>query len=153
MNRTQDWLEQAKHDLAHARQSIDLEHFAWSCFAAQQAAEKPVKALHLHLGTVAWGHSVFELLDGLPSDLHPQIELLERAKILDRFYIPLRYASAHPAGPSYRYYVRADAEQAVVAAQEVIEYRERHILQTGQGAKWTCFPTPSPKHDVCSARV
>ena len=67
MNRTQDWLEQAKHDLAHARQSIGLEHFAWSCFAAQQAAEKAVKALHLHLGTVAWGHSVFELLDGLRS--------------------------------------------------------------------------------------
>jgi HEPN domain-containing protein len=134
MNRTQDWLEQAKHDLAHARQSIGLEHFAWSCFAAQQAAEKAVKALHLHLGTVAWGHSVFELLDGLPSDLHPQIELLERAKILDRFYIPPRYANAHPAGPSYRYYVRADAEQAVIAAQEVIEYCERHILQAGQGA-------------------
>jgi HEPN domain-containing protein len=82
---------------------------------------------------VAWGHSVFELLDGLPSDLHPQIELLERAKILDRFYIPPRYANAHPAGPPYRYYVRADAEQAVIAAQEVIEYCERHILQTGQG--------------------
>jgi len=47
MNRTQDWLEQAKHDLTHARQSIGLEHFAWACFAAQQAAEKAVKAFHL----------------------------------------------------------------------------------------------------------
>jgi len=41
---------------------------------------------------------------------------------LDRFYIPPRYANAHPAGPPYRYYVRADAEQAVAAAQEVIDW-------------------------------
>lgn len=131
MKRTQDWLDQAKRDLAHARQSIGLEHFEWACFAAQQAAEKAVKALHLHLGTVAWGHSVFELLDGLPSDLRPEVELLERGKVLDRFYIPPRYANAHPSGPPYRYYMHADAEQAVAAAQEVIEYCERHILQTG----------------------
>jgi HEPN domain-containing protein len=129
MRRTQDWLEQAKRDLAHARQSIGLEHYEWACFAAQQAAEKAVKALHMHLGTVAWGHSVFELLDGLPADLHPGVELLDRGKVLDRFYIPSRYANAHPSGPPYRYYLLADAEQAVAAAQEVIEYCERHILQ------------------------
>lgn len=44
MSRTQDWFEQAKHDLAHACQSIGLEHFVWSCFAAQQAAEQAVVA-------------------------------------------------------------------------------------------------------------
>jgi HEPN domain-containing protein len=99
MKRTQDWLDQATWDLAHAHQSIGLEHFEWACFAAQQAAEKAVKALHLHLGTVAWGHSVFELPDGLPSDLRPEVELLERGKVLDRFYIPPRYANAHPSGP------------------------------------------------------
>lgn len=130
MNRTQDWLEQARRDLSHARQSISMEHFEWACFAAQQAAEKAVKALHLHLGTVAWGHSVFELLDGLPPALHPGVELLERGKILDRFYIPPRYVNAHPSGPPYRYYLRADAEQAIAAAQEIIAYCERNILQS-----------------------
>ena len=84
MNRTQDWLKQAKHDLDHARQSIGLEHFAWACFAAQQAAEKAVKALHLHLGTVAWGHSKGEGGNWkrdkgrrIPSsNLHPPISIL-----------------------------------------------------------------------------
>jgi len=128
--RYRDWLEQAKRDLSHARESIILEHFEWACFAAQQAAEKAAKALHLRLGTVVWGHSVFELLDGLPANLRPDTALLEHGKVLDRFYIPPRYANAHPAGPPYRYYLRADAEQAIAAAKEVIAYCEHHILQT-----------------------
>jgi HEPN domain-containing protein len=107
-----------------------MEHFEWACFAAQQAAEKAAKALHLHTGTVAWGHSVFELLDGLPDEFRPETELLERVKVLDRFYIPPRYANAHPSGPPYQYYVRADAAQAVASAEEVVRYCERHVLQT-----------------------
>ncbi len=131
MRRSRDWPDQAKRDLEHARQSIGLEHFEWACFAAQQAAEKALKALHLHQGTVAWGHSVFELLDGLPEDQRPATELLDKAKVLDRFYIPLRYVNAHPSGPPYPYYPRADAEQAVAIAEEVVAYCERQILQAG----------------------
>ncbi len=133
MNRYRDWLEQARRDLDHARQSIPLSHFEWACFAAQQAAEKGVKALHLRLGTVAWGHSVLELLDGLPAGHRPEERLLDQARILDRFYIPPRYPNAHPAGPSHQFYTAADAQQAVSAAEEVIEYCERQILQVGQG--------------------
>ncbi len=129
MNRARDWLTQARRDLEHARRSIDLEHFEWACFAAQQAAEKAAKALHMHLGTIAWGHSVFELLDGLPSALRPPGALVDQAKMLDRFYIPSRYPNAHPAGPSSQFYTRADAEQGVSAAEAVVSYCERHISQ------------------------
>lgn len=131
MQRWQDWLDQAKRDLEHAHRSIDLGHFEWACFASHQAAEKALKALHLRQGTVAWGHSVFELLDGLPEEQRPSEELLDRAKILDRFYIPPRYANAHPSGPPYRYYTRADAEQAVAIGQEVVAYCERQIFPAG----------------------
>lgn len=132
MQRSRDWLDQAKRDLEHARQSIGLGHFEWSCFAAQQAAEKVLKALHLYQGTVAWGYSVFELLDGLPEGERPMADLLDGAKVLDRFYIPSRYANAHPSGPPYRYYIRTDAERAVDIAEEVVTYCERQIFQTGQ---------------------
>ncbi|HOJ41050.1 MAG TPA: HEPN domain-containing protein, partial [bacterium] len=37
--RAQDWLEQAKLDLRHARNARDDQDYNWSCFAAQQAAE------------------------------------------------------------------------------------------------------------------
>jgi HEPN domain-containing protein len=130
MNRAKDWLDQARRDLEHARQSIGLGHFEWACFAAQQAAEKAAKALHMHLGTIAWGHSVFELLDGLTHERRPSAALLDHARMLDRFYIPPRYPNAHPAGPPSQYYTRADAEQGVAAAREVVDYCERQILPT-----------------------
>jgi HEPN domain-containing protein len=42
------------------------ERHEWACFAAQQAAEKAVKALHLYLGQEAWGHVIAKLLVELP---------------------------------------------------------------------------------------
>jgi len=128
MNRAKDWLQQAKRDLEHARQSIGFGHFEWACFASQQAAEKAAKALHLHLGTDAWGHSVFELLDGLPAGARPADPLLDQARMLDRFYIPPRYPNAHPSGPPSQYYTRVDAEQGVAGAEAVVSYCERQVL-------------------------
>ena len=50
MRRSKDWLDQAIGDLEHARASIELGHFEWSCFAAQQAAEKAAKAVFEDMG-------------------------------------------------------------------------------------------------------
>jgi HEPN domain-containing protein len=44
-NRYLDWLRQADADLRHARHAAADVNFEWSCFAAQQAAEKALKAL------------------------------------------------------------------------------------------------------------
>ena len=49
-NRAPDWLAQAQRDFEHAEQSRGAGRHEWACFAAQQAAEKAVKALHLHAG-------------------------------------------------------------------------------------------------------
>jgi HEPN domain-containing protein len=132
MQRSKDWLEQAKRDLEHAHLSAGLGHFEWACFAAQQSAEKALKALYLHLGTVAWGHSVFELLDSIAPSLTVPADLLDKVKVLDRFYLPPRYADAHPAGPPYQFYTAMDAAQAEEMAREVVTFCERHILQAGQ---------------------
>ena len=43
-NRYADWFRQAEADLRHARNSVEDGDFEWSCFAAQQAAEKAPKA-------------------------------------------------------------------------------------------------------------
>jgi len=58
MNRARDWLAQAVRDLEQAQESRDSGRHEWACFAAQQSAEKAVKALHLHHGQEAWGHVV-----------------------------------------------------------------------------------------------
>ena len=63
MERSRDFLLQAKRDLEQARLSLREGFFEWAAFAAQQAAEKAVKAVFQRLGAVAWGHSVAGLLE------------------------------------------------------------------------------------------
>lgn len=47
-------ISQAVRDLEQAEDSRLEGRHEWACFAAHQAAEKAVKALHLHLGQEAW---------------------------------------------------------------------------------------------------
>ncbi len=61
-NRSQDWRRQAQHDLEHAKACRALGTYDWACFAVRQAAEKAVKAFHLHIGQEAFGHLVRRLL-------------------------------------------------------------------------------------------
>lgn len=49
-NRAPDWFRQAERDLEQAEDSKGADRHEWACFAAQQAAEKAIKALHLSLG-------------------------------------------------------------------------------------------------------
>ena len=48
-NRSLDWLSQAQRDLEQAEDSRRAGRHEWACFAAQQAGEKAVNALHLSL--------------------------------------------------------------------------------------------------------
>jgi len=42
-----DWLRQSKRDLAHARHAAEDGDYEWSCFAAQQSAEKALNSILL----------------------------------------------------------------------------------------------------------
>jgi HEPN domain-containing protein len=53
-DRHADWLRQAKQGLNHARNAAKDEDYEWSCFAAQQGAEKAVKAVYQRLGLYAY---------------------------------------------------------------------------------------------------
>ena len=101
-DRSRDWLAQAERDLEQARASRKDDRHEWACFAAQQSAEKAVKALHLSLNQEAWGHMVARLLSELPIEV-PQ-PLIEKAKVIDGFYIPTRYANGHPEGAPFEHY-------------------------------------------------
>ncbi len=45
-------------DLAQAQLSAEAGHHEWACFASHQAAEKALKALHLHHGQQSWGRGL-----------------------------------------------------------------------------------------------
>ena len=67
VSRALDWFAQAEKDLAHAKAAQEDGSHEWACFAAQQSAEKAVKALHLKSGQEAWGHVIARLLAELPA--------------------------------------------------------------------------------------
>lgn len=111
---------QAERDLAQANASREDQRHEWACFAAQQAAEKAVKALHLHLGQEAWGHVVARLLAELPVEV--ESSLIERAKVLDNFYIGTRYPNGHPEGPPFEHYGQIQSGEAIRYAGEILAF-------------------------------
>ena len=119
--RAADWFRQAEADLEHARHALRDEHFEWACFAAQQAAEKAAKAAHAALGQEAWGHVVTELLEALQPHA-PAVDeaLLDRARALDKRYIPTRYPNGLAGGAPTDFYTRAEAERAISDAEAVL---------------------------------
>ncbi len=128
-NRSSDWLNQALRDLHHAFLSRENGDHEWACFAAHQAAEKAVKALHLYWGQEAWGHVVSKLLQELPKEILVDEQLVEKAKVLDNFYIPARYPNGHPEGAPFEHYGPLQSEEAIKYAGEIVEFVRSQMAQ------------------------
>ena len=128
-SRADDWLRQALRDLAHARDTLEDGVYEWAAFAAQQAAEKAVKALFQSLGAEARGHSVTQLLASLPPAVRPSEAAIEDAKELERHYIGPRYPNSYPEGAPGDFYTAVEAQRAIAAAERVIEHCQRHLVR------------------------
>jgi HEPN domain-containing protein len=119
-NRAKDWLAQAVRDLEQARASQQEDRHEWACFAAQQSAEKAVKALHLARGQEAWGHVISRLLNELPQTV-PE-DLVDKGKVLDAFYVATRYVNGHPEGPPFEHYGPLQSNDAITYASEIVTF-------------------------------
>jgi HEPN domain-containing protein len=128
VERSKDWLDQAERDIRQAEASLRDEFFEWACFAAQQAAEKAVKALIQSVGGEPWGHSVAGLIDLLPEHVRPS-QLRDLALELDQAYIPSRYLNAHPAGFPGKAFTRALSERLIDYAHQLITYCRQRISE------------------------
>lgn len=120
-------MAQAKADLEHARKSVSITDYEWACFAAQQAAEKAVKAFHLSRGTVAWGHSVLDLVEAFVDEMDVPGEVRDAARVLDQYYISPRYPDVHPAGTPRRYFAETDAQQAIERSASVVSWCDQNL--------------------------
>ncbi len=144
-----DWLRQAKRDLAHARRAAEDRDYEWSCFAAQQGAEKALKAVYQRLGALAWGHSVTNLLTSLPEPHCPAEKLVEYAKALDKHYIPTRYPNGFEQGAPMDYYTQPEAERGIHDAQAIINFCEDILAgftesAAGNQSSGSSDETPAP---------
>ena len=119
-SRAEDWLRQALRDLDHARAALERQTFEWAAFAAQQAAEKAVKAVFQAMGAEAWGHAVADLLTELGQRHAVPDALVEGGLELDKAYIPTRYPNAHPSGAPTTRYTKGEATRLIGYADEII---------------------------------
>jgi len=115
--RSQDWYKQALRDL---EQAVDSQNSGRH--AAQQAAEKAVKALHLKNRQEAGGHVVSRLLHELPNSIEIPELLIEKARVLDNYHIPARYPNGHPEGAPFEHYGILQSSEAIQYASEIIEF-------------------------------
>jgi len=91
------WLQLADEDLAMARLALDQGIYRQTCFHAQQAAEKALKALLLvRQGTYPRTHSLEDLLVYDTSGELSEWE--ESCRRLSQFYLTTRYVDALPGG-------------------------------------------------------
>ena len=124
-SRAADWLEQAIRDLEQAEASRRDGRHEWACFAAEQAAEKAVRAVHLSLAQDARGQVVARPLGELPVDV--PADLVEKAKVLNGFYIPTRYANSHAEGPPFEHFGVLHRDEALRYAREIIEFARPYV--------------------------
>ena len=125
--RSQDWWNQARRDLETATENRANGRHEWACFAAHQAAEKAVKALHLAHGQEAWGHVVARLLSDLPTPAPD--ELIASGKVLDNFYVPARYPNGHPEGAPFEHYGPIQSELGLTHAGYILDFVDQALAE------------------------
>ena len=120
--RSKDWFRQAEADLQHARNARAAGDYDWAAFASHQAAEKAIKAVFQKLHQDAWGHVLSFLLAALPDAQRPDRALIDRAKQLDKHYIPTRYPNGFERGAPTDLYTLQEADEAIANAETIIEF-------------------------------
>jgi len=118
------WLGQAANDLAHARHASDGGFFAQACYAAQQAADKALKALLLHAGHHAGRiHSVVGLRRRLGEagiEIPDDVLSLADAQELTRLNIETRYPLGDAEDAPFELFGPGHARRAIEIADRVV---------------------------------
>jgi HEPN domain-containing protein len=124
------WLLQAKDDLSAASLLITGKKYAQACFLCHQAGEKAIKSLWYLCGEDPWGHSISRLMDTFPDKAIKEklVHIIEYGKSLDRLYIPTRYPNGLPDIIPGDAYGKVEAEEAVKAAEKIIQVCEEEIV-------------------------
>lgn len=127
MDRSKDWLEQGKSDLEAANHLLDTNDFSWSCFLAQQTAEKALKALGEYINIFLWGHDLVDLIEELEKKIKIPEKILDNSKTLNLYYISTRYPDAFTSGHPSEKFSKQQALDAIKLGKEILEYVQEKI--------------------------
>lgn len=124
----QRWLAQARQDLEAAAVLLKSGHRNLTCFHAQQAAEKGVKAFLYAQGLdEVWGHSVAVLLRDAATYQESLTALRPIGAALDKFYITTRYPNGLPDGLPADAYTESEAIDAIDKASSILDAVQRYL--------------------------
>jgi HEPN domain-containing protein len=65
---------------------------------------------------------IAKLLREIPASVEVPEELIEKAHVLDAYYIPARYPNSHPEGAPFEHYGSLQSEEAIRYAREIFEF-------------------------------
>lgn len=124
------WFRQAEADIKAAQGSLKNHNYEWACFQSQQAGEKALKALWYYYSFDPWGHSAAKLIQEFPNiEIKESLSsLLNKAKELDKLYIPTRYPNGLPDLTPSEVYTEEEAIKAIESSRVILE-KIRKILK------------------------
>lgn len=127
MNRAADWLKQAERDLVVAANEARGGYHEWAAFAAQQGAEKAVKALVQSLHGAVRGHGIKEMLQQLASKGEVPEAILDAARELDKVYVTSRYPNGFNSGSPSDYFTEKTSRQLIDYGRQILEWCRSQI--------------------------
>ncbi|MEI7961293.1 MAG: HEPN domain-containing protein [archaeon] len=116
------WLQKAGTDFVHAQQSLELASLDWAQLAAQQSAEKALKAVLILRG---FGLIKIHDLQMLARNADAPKEIITHASTLNSFYTISRYPDVD-LDMTEEQMLKA-TQDAIESAKAVIEWCKRQI--------------------------
>ncbi len=119
----QQWFDRAREDLQVARLVFQEEHFAHTCFLAQQSIEKTLKA-YLLAKTNAYPrvHKLADLLTACEALDSTFAAYRADCIVVDQYYIPTRYPDGVPGGLANGLPGETEAREALNAADRILQF-------------------------------
>jgi len=117
-----EWLRRARSNLVRARQRQPDVYFEDLCFDAQQAAEKAVKALLLHMDVrFPYTHDLADLLTLVQQNEQPVPNSVKEAAALSEYAVETRYPGlAEPV-------TEEEHAEAVKWAERVVQWAKQRV--------------------------
>lgn len=117
-----DWLKEAEADLRHAKDCLKLESCNWACFAAQQSAEKALKAFIMGFSKKrpSHVHDLTKLYSEAKDELTLSKDITEHLGELSSYYTLARYPNAGLTRPSVGI-SKTQAGRATTLAEKILE--------------------------------